>query len=94
MAANPVTIESGVALRLTISAGVAVLPEDGSWLERLSVAADRSLDAAKRGGRNRVMTRAKCLKGLRSSERERPERVCATRSFDSPGTGKSIELRA
>lgn len=51
-------IESGVALRLTISGGVAVLPEDGSWLGRLSVAADRSLDAVKGGGRNRVMTRA------------------------------------
>ena len=65
MAANPVTIESGVALRLTISAGVAVLPEDGSWLERLSVAADRSLDAAKGGGRNRVMTRAELAEGFK-----------------------------
>jgi GGDEF domain-containing protein len=57
-------IERGVALRLTISAGVAVLPEDGSWLERLSVAADRSLHAAKGGGRNRVMTRAELAGGV------------------------------
>ena len=71
-------IERGVALRLTISAGVAVLPADESWLERLSVAAACSRHAATGGGRNRVMTRAKCPKGLRSNERERPERVCAT----------------
>ncbi len=76
VAASPVMIESGVSLRLTISAGLAVLPEDVSWLELLIGAADRSLYAAKRGGRNRVMTHAELAGGgLRSSERERTERA-------------------
>lgn len=64
VAASPVMIESGVSLRLTISAGLAVLPEDVSWLELLIGAADRSLYAAKRGGRNRVMTHAELAGGL------------------------------
>lgn len=64
VAASPVVIESGASLRLTISAGVAVLPEDVSWLELLIGAADRSLFAAKRGGRNRVMTHAELAGGL------------------------------
>ena len=34
-------IESGVSLRLTIGAGLAALPEDGSWLERLIGVSDR-----------------------------------------------------
>ena len=63
VAASPVMIESGVSLRLTISAGLAVLPEDVSWLELLIGAADRSLYAAKRGGRNRVMTHAELAGG-------------------------------
>jgi two-component system, cell cycle response regulator len=63
VAASPVIIESGVSLRLTISAGLAVLPEDVSWLELLIGAADRSLYAAKRGGRNRVMTHAELAGG-------------------------------
>ncbi len=64
VAASPVVIESGASLRLTISAGVAVLPDDVSWLELLIGAADRSLFAAKRGGRNRVMTHAELAGGL------------------------------
>ena len=63
VAASPVIIESGVSLRLTISAGLAVLPEDVSWLELLIGAADRSLYAANRGGRNRVMTHAELAGG-------------------------------
>ena len=63
VAASPVMIESGVSLRLTVSAGLAVLPEDVSWLELLIGAADRSLYAAKRGGRNRVMTHAELAGG-------------------------------
>ena len=44
VAASPVMIESGVSLRLTISAGLAALPEDGSWLERLiGVSDNRSM---------------------------------------------------
>lgn len=63
VAASPVMIESGVSLKLTVSAGLAVLPEDVSWQELLIGAADRSLYAAKRGGRNRVMTHAELAGG-------------------------------
>lgn len=42
--------------RLTISAGVAVFPEDGNTLELLIAVADERLLAAKRAGRNRVVS--------------------------------------
>ncbi len=64
VAASPVMIEGGVSLKLTISAGVAVLPDDVSRIELLIGAADRSLYAAKRGGRNRVMTHAELARGV------------------------------
>lgn len=63
VAANPVVIEGGPTLNLTISAGVAVLPNDVSRIDLLVGAADRSLYAAKRGGRNRVMMHAELAKG-------------------------------
>lgn len=63
VAANPVVLEGGPTLKLTISAGVAVLPNDVSRIDLLVGAADRSLYAAKRGGRNRVVTHAELAKG-------------------------------
>lgn len=67
MAVKLVMIDSRVALRLTNSAGVAVLPDDVSWLDPLIGAADRSLNAPKRGGRNRVMTRAEMAEGFNAN---------------------------
>ncbi len=46
--------KDGVALRPTISIGVAVFPADGSDMLDLVAAADRSLYRAKRAGRNQV----------------------------------------
>lgn len=63
VAANPVVIQGGPTLSLTISAGVAVLPNDVSRIDLLVGAADRSLYAAKRGGRNRVVLHAELAKG-------------------------------
>ncbi len=55
IAAEPVVIEGGPTLALTISAGLAVLPADASRIELLVSAADRALYAAKHGGRNQVI---------------------------------------
>ena len=63
VAANPVVIQGGPTLSLTISAGVAVLPNDVSRIDLLVGAADRSLYVAKRGGRNRVVLHAELAKG-------------------------------
>jgi len=62
VAANPVMIEGGGPLMVTISAGVAVLPDDVSRTDLFLGAADRSLYAAKRGGRNRVVMYADLAK--------------------------------
>jgi diguanylate cyclase (GGDEF)-like protein len=62
VAANPVVIEGGASLMVTISAGVAVLPDDVSRIDVLLGAADRALYAAKRGGRNRVVMYAELAK--------------------------------
>ena len=52
-----VPIQAGpVALYQTLSIGIATAPEDGLDLEHLMARADQALYAAKRSGRNRVMT--------------------------------------
>jgi diguanylate cyclase (GGDEF)-like protein len=55
VAAQPVPIDGGRELPLTVSAGLAVLPADAKHVEQLISAADRALYAAKKGGRNRVV---------------------------------------
>jgi diguanylate cyclase (GGDEF)-like protein len=44
------------ALRMTLSGGVALYPDDGAHWDALFAAADRRLYAAKRGGRDRIET--------------------------------------
>ncbi|MGZ5033283.1 MAG: GGDEF domain-containing protein, partial [Usitatibacter sp.] len=54
-AAGSVHIDVGAEkVRVTVSAGVALYPDDGQDWEHLFAVADRRLYAAKRGGRNRV----------------------------------------
>jgi diguanylate cyclase (GGDEF)-like protein len=55
VASQPVLIEGGKELPLTVSAGVAVLPADAKTIEQLISSADRALYAAKKGGRNRAV---------------------------------------
>jgi diguanylate cyclase (GGDEF)-like protein len=52
--AHPFQIASGVQVPVSISIGVAHLPTHGNDLRSLYSAADTSLYAAKRGGRNRI----------------------------------------
>ena len=54
----------GDELRLTMSGGVALYPEDGLDWDALYAAADRRLYAAKRSGRNRVVGRDEQPQGL------------------------------
>ena len=53
MASHPVTVD-GVALRCTVSAGVACLLDGEGGVDLLLKRADQALYAAKRAGRNRV----------------------------------------
>jgi len=64
VAAQPIVIEGGPTLELTVSAGLATLPQDVSRIELLVGAADRSLYAAKKAGRNRVVTHQELAKNL------------------------------
>ncbi|MBH3338781.1 GGDEF domain-containing protein [Pseudomonas mendocina] len=55
LAAEPL-MNDGIALAMTLSAGVASFKVDGQSLDELMLAADRRTYAAKRAGRNRVIT--------------------------------------
>ncbi|MFV3384622.1 GGDEF domain-containing protein [Pseudomonas sp. NY15364] len=56
LAAEPLRFDD-IALPMTLSAGVASFRADGQSLDELMLAADRRTYAAKRAGRNRVITR-------------------------------------
>lgn len=55
IAAQPVTIEQGQIITITISIGVATFPDDADSKDKLIAAADKALYAAKAAGRNRVL---------------------------------------
>jgi len=52
---TPFVLDSGLELRITISAGVASMPADALSRDELVAAADKALYAAKAQGRNRVV---------------------------------------
>jgi diguanylate cyclase (GGDEF)-like protein len=54
VASHPIPLPTGHTLSLTISIGVATLPDDAENVRQLIGAADRALYAAKSGGRNQV----------------------------------------
>ncbi|MFN8573266.1 MAG: GGDEF domain-containing protein [Gemmatimonadaceae bacterium] len=53
---NPIELPGGVAIRMTVSGGVASAPADGTSAAELLRAADLRLFEAKRAGRNRLVT--------------------------------------
>ncbi len=55
VARSPIAAGGGLALNMTVSAGVAALPSDASTGAELFAAADKALYAAKERGRNRVV---------------------------------------
>jgi len=64
VAEQSIVVEGGPTLNLTVSAGLAVLPHDVSRIELLVGAADRSLYAAKKAGRNRLFTYQELAKNI------------------------------
>lgn len=58
---TPILLGPGIVARITVSAGVAVAPSDGTERLPLLAAADRALYAAKHGGRNRVVAAASLI---------------------------------
>jgi two-component system cell cycle response regulator len=52
---SPVAAGGGLAITVTASAGVAILPADARTAKELFSVADKALYAAKEGGRNRVV---------------------------------------
>ncbi len=56
VAREPILLQSGVALEVTASAGVAAFPGDATTAAELFAAADRALFAAKEGGRRRAVS--------------------------------------
>ncbi len=52
---SPIAINGGPPLHMTMSFGVAVMPQDADSAEAMLAAADKALYAAKAGGRNRVV---------------------------------------
>lgn len=58
VAASAIAGTNGPVLQLTVSVGVATLPDDASSAAALVAAADKALYGAKAGGRNRVMAYA------------------------------------
>ena len=55
MARDPVLVTDSTALNVTVSAGVAVLPNDALTESALVAAADKALYGAKHSGRNRAV---------------------------------------
>jgi diguanylate cyclase (GGDEF)-like protein len=54
VAARRFTLDSGEEVRATVSAGIAVFPDNGTTMDTLLRVADTALYAAKAGGRNRI----------------------------------------
>ncbi len=59
LAASPCTLpDNGGTVNVTLSAGIALMPDDADTTQMLFDAADKALYTAKRTGRNRVVTTA------------------------------------
>lgn len=65
VAAHPLSLPNGETIALTVSAGLASYPDDGSDSRELFVAADVNLLDAKRNGRDRVVMRVDAAQATR-----------------------------